>query len=253
MMSVVSEQNTTTHNDVQSQVIYSQDLTNPAVGFHDNAEYCSDSDDENNDLIFQDMQLFFHAIGEPQLIDLFIKNKVTLGQLLEFDEQDLINCGVELVGDRKKILANTVQMHCEKWQPSSLQNLTAKSLLSSPGIYVTINDINKHIEYIGVTLKYLRRRIQTKPEILELGKDYVGVSKVAKELEDLINTSKSTYGQMKVLSRQINKHLSNPTLQPANHIDEGSIRRAKIGQSIAPLLLAATAILTLTLALSRCK
>lgn len=197
----------------------------------------SDSEVDDQDLVFGDMQLFFHAIEEPQLIDLFLQNKVTLGQLMEMDEQDLVNCGVTLVGDRKKILANTAQMHCEKWMPSSFHDLTSKTLLSSPGIYIALNDINKHLEYIGVTLKYLRRQLKIKPEILELGKDYVGVGKVSSELEDLIKTSKSTHKQIQALDHQVGKFLGVPALKPANLIDDNYIRQAKIRKQVVPALL----------------
>lgn len=210
----------------------------------DNGDDNSDSDeeDQDRDLIFQDMQMFFHSIGEPQLIPLFLANKVTLGQLLDFEESDLINCGVELVGDRKKILSSVAQMHCEKWMPSSLQDLTAKTLLSSPGMYIALNDINKHVEYIGVTFNYLRRCIQRKPEILELGKDYVGVPKVASELEDLLKTSEKMHVQLKALNRHISMQLNNPLLRPANHIDNQYLNKTGIRRRIAPILLAATAI-----------
>lgn len=197
----------------------------------------SDSEEEDDQLVFQDVQLFCHAIQAPELSENFIKHKVTLGQLLLMDEQDLVNCGIELVGDRKKILANTATMHCEKWMPTSLQDMTAQSLLSSPGIYVSINDINKHIEYIGVTLRYIRRRLQSNPEVLELGKDYVGVSKIHSELQDLEKTSKATYNQINALTRQISKHLDDPNYKPANHIDRSYLRRAKIHQKIKPVIL----------------
>lgn len=199
----------------------------------------SDSEDDDHDLIFHDMELFCHAIGEPQWTEIFLKHKVTLGQLLLFEEQDLINCGFDLVGDRKKILASTGQMHCEKWMPYSLQDLTTESLLSSPGIYIALNDINKHIEYIGVTFSYLKRRIQCKPEILELGKDYVGISKVASELEDLIRTSKTTHNQLQALNHRIRRHINDPTLKPANHIDKTYLRKVKIRQRILPVLVVA--------------
>jgi hypothetical protein len=204
-------------------------------------EYNSDSD-QDEDVEFQDMQLFLHAIGEPQLVEHFLKNRVTLGQLLEFNEDDLINCGIECVGDRKKILANIGQMHSEKWQPSSLQELTSKSLLSSPGIYIALNDINKHIEYIGVTFKYFKRRLEEKPAILELGKDYVGVSKVFSEIEDLLKTSKTTYAQLKSLEKEVSKHLDDPVKRPANHIDEKYIAKARMRRRIAPALVVALAV-----------
>lgn len=203
----------------------------------------SDSDTEEKDMIFQDMQLFMHAIGEPQLVEHFLKQKITLGQLLEFNEQDLINCGVELVGDRKKILENTGQMHCEKWMPASLQDMTSKSLMSSPGYYIALNDINKHIEYIGVTFKYLRRRLEEQPELLELGKDYVGVAKVASELEDLLKTTKTTYAQLRGLNREVGKHLKDPVKRPANHMDEASLRRTKMRQKFVPITIISMSIL----------
>lgn len=119
-------------------------------------EYNSDSDTDDCERIeFQDIHLFCHAIEEPHLVDYFLKNRVTLRQLLEFDEQDLINCGLELVGERKKVLDSIAKIHGETWSPTSLRDLTVKSLLTGPGIYVTLNDINKHLEYIGVTFKYL--------------------------------------------------------------------------------------------------
>lgn len=202
----------------------------------------SDSDNEETDTVFQDMQLFLYAIGEPHLVDLFLKNRVSLGQLLEFDEQDLMNCGVELVGERKKILEYIGQMHSDKWLPSSLHDLTSKTLQSSPGIYIALNDINKHIEYIGITFKFLTRRLREKPEILELGKDYVGVAKIASELEDLLKTSKTTYVQLKSLGREISKHSKDPLMKPANHIDKDYIRQAKIRQSIVPALMVTLAL-----------
>lgn len=201
----------------------------------------SDSDEEQ-DIVFQDMQLFLHAIGEPQLVDLFLKNRVTLGQLLEFNEQDLINCGVEFVGDRKKILESTGQMHNEKWQPSSLHDLSSKSLLSSPGIYVALNDINKHIEYIGVTFMYIKRRLEERPEVLELGKDYVGVTKISQEIEDLLKTSKTSYSQLRMLGKEVSKHLNDPNKKPANHIDKDYIFKAKLRQRYVPRLVAGVAI-----------
>lgn len=213
-------------------------------------DQCSDSDEENQDLVFQDMQLFLHAIGEPQLVDKFLANKVTLGQLLEFDEQDLINCGVDLVGDRKKILTNTGQMHSEKWMPSSLEDLTAKSLLSSPGIYITLNDINKHIEYIGFTIKYLKKKIEANPEILELGKDYVGIAKIDSEIVDLNKTSKQTYHQLKLIQKVIRKHLDDPAKKPANHIDANFIKRAKIRLIAVPTFLVSMGLLGMGLCIT---
>lgn len=196
----------------------------------------SDSENGDNDIIFEDMQLFFHAIGEPQLIEKFLRNKVTLGQLLEFEEQDLINCGVELVGDRKKILANTAQMHCEKWSPSSLHDLTGKSLLSSPGIYIALNDINKHIEYIGVTFRYLKRKLQKQPDLLELGKDYVGIAKVVSELEDVIKTSRSTHNHAHSLRRELGKFVKDATFRPANHIDKEYLRSSQLRQRLPSII-----------------
>lgn len=214
----------------------------PIDSFRDyEAEYNSDSDDEH-EVIFQDLQLFLHAIGEPQLVDHFIQHRVTLGQLLEFGEQDLINCGIELVGDRKKILENTGQMHCEKWLPSSLHDLSARSLLSSPGIYVALNDINKHMEYIGVTFKYLKRRLEERPEVLELGKDYVGVVKVSSEIEDLLKTCKTTYSQLRSLNKEVSKHMDDPAKRPANHIDKRYIYNAKLRRRLVPALVATVAL-----------
>lgn len=206
-----------------------------------------DSDDENDapDIIFDDMQLFCHTIGEPQLVDKFLHHKVTLGQLMNFDENDLINCGIELVGERKKILASTVQMHNEKWMPSSLNDPTGRGLFSSPGYYIALNDINKHLEYIGVTVRYLKRRLQTSPEIMELGKDFVGVTKVASEIDDLLKTSKTTHLNILSLGRQVNKHVSDPILKPAFHIDENLLRKQKFKRVLmGPVLVTATAVIT---------
>lgn len=214
----------------------------PIDTFRNYDEELNSDSDEEQDMEFQDMQLFMHAINEPQLVDHFLKNRVTLGQLLEFNEEDLINCGVELVGDRKKILANIGQMHSEKWQPSSLQELTAKSFLSSPGIYIALNDINKHIEYVGVTFKYIKRRLEEKPDILELGKDYVGVSKISSEIEDLLKTSKTTYAQLKSLEKEVSKHLTDPVKRPANHIDAKYVAKARMRRRIVPTLVVTLAV-----------
>lgn len=206
-------------------------------------EVDSDSDrDDNDDLIYHDMEIFCHAINEPQLAEPLKKHKVTLYQLLNFDESDLINCGIELVGDRKKILDNTAQAHCEKWAPTSLHDLTAKSFLTAPGIYISLNDMNKHLEYIGLTLTYLRKQLQRKPDILELGKDYVGIGKIISELEDLQKTSKSTQNQIVMLAKKLNSQLGNPHLIPANHIDEKYLRKAKIGRLIVPTILGSVVI-----------
>lgn len=204
--------------------------------YEDQRDFDDTDDEGQGDELFQDIQLFLHAIGEPQLVEIFLKNKVTLGQLLEFNEQDLINCGVELVGDRKKIMENIGQMHSEKWQPASLHDLTAKTLLSSPGIYISLNDINKHMEYIGITFIYIKRRLQEKPSILELGKDYVGVTKISDEIEDLLKTSKTTFSQLKILQKEVRRHLKDPTKLPANHIDLIQNRKTKIRQRLAPIL-----------------
>lgn len=213
----------------------------------------SDSDSEDDDqIIFQDLQLFFHAMNEPQLAENFIKHRVTLGQLLLFEEQDLINCGIDLVGDRKKILASTGKVHGEKWVPSSLHDLTQETLLTSPGIYVTLNDVNKHLEYIGITFKYLRRRIQSVPSILELGKDYVGVGKISTEIKDLLVTSASMHSQLKALDRKIKDYTKDPTLQPANHIDKYYIKKAKFSMFVnkyGSSLLLATAVVGISIKL----
>lgn len=201
-----------------------------------NEDDYSDDEDEG-DIIYSDMQIFFHSIGEPKLAERFLQQKVTLSQLLDFDEQDLINCGVDLIGDRKKIIENIGKMHCEKWQPTSLNDLTAKSMLSAPGIYVVLNDINKHFEYIGITFKYIRRQIRTKPEMLELGKDFVGVAKIASELTDLQKTVRTTCSELKALNQLIAKARKNPLLHPANHIDERHLRKVRFTQIIGPMVL----------------
>lgn len=205
-------------------------------------EYNSDTEDEL-DVAYQDLDLFLQAIGEPQLVDHFVRHRVTLGQLLEFSEQDLIDCGIEFVGDRKKILQNTGQMHSEKWMPSSLHDLSAKNLLSSPGLYIALNDINKHMEYIGITFKYLKKRLEERPEILELGKDYVGVAKVSSEIEDLLKTCKTTYSQLRTLNREVSKHLDDPAKRPANHIDKKYILRAKLRRRLIPGVMAGVVLL----------
>lgn len=214
----------------------SQNLSSECSNNRDLEEVLNDDDqDEDYDanLIYNDLEIFCHAIEEPQLIDLFRANKVTLGQLLEFNEEDLINCGLTMVGDRKKVLDSIAQMHCEKWVPSSLQDLTSKSLLSSPGIYISLNDINKHLEYIGITLRYLRRKLQCDPNILELGKDYVGVGKISSELRDLTKTSTIMHQQIELLGKYIDtKHLDNPIYQPANHIDKKYISRSSLKPTI---------------------
>lgn len=193
----------------------------------------SDLDDDEN-VIFDAMRTFCFAINEPQLVDKFLQHKVTLAQMLEFDEQDLIACGIDLVGERKKVLHEVAQAHSEKWMPTSLKDLTAKTLLTSPGIYSSLNDINKHLEYIGVTFRYLRRRIQKTPQILELGKDHCGVSKIAEEIEDLMKTTKSTYTQLQALDHQVCKHLDDPIFRPANHIDSGYVSQAKTRKMLLP-------------------
>lgn len=198
----------------------------------------SDSDDDlAQDTIFDEMQIFCQTIGEPQLANKFLKHKVTLGQLMIFDEQDLINCGIDLVGDRKKILSKTVQMHNENWMPSCLNDPFGSGLLSSPGYYIAINDINKHIEYISLTIRYLEKRLQENPKLMELGKDIVGVNKLASEIKDLLRTSKATHTHILSLSRQVAKHVDNPILKPANHIDENYLKRSKIRAAIGPTVL----------------
>lgn len=207
----------------------------------DNADPDSE-DDDAPDVIFDDMQLFCHTIGEPQLVDKFLHHKVTLGQLMNYDEEDLVNCGIELVGDRKKILSSTVQMHNEKWMPSSLNDPNGRGLFSSPGYYIALNDINKHIEYIGVTIRYLKKRLQKNPEIMELGKDFVGVAKVASELDDLLKTSKATHSHMLSLGRQVKRHVDDPNMKPAYNIDESFLRKQKLKRVImGPAVVTATA------------
>lgn len=188
-----------------------------------------DTDDENDEenQIFGDMQLFFHAIQAPQFIPKFIEQKVTLGQLLNFEEQDLINCGVELVGDRKKILGHIAEWHSEKWLPTSLHDLTAQSMLTSPGIYITINDINKHLTYIDASFRYIKRHVQKKSDILELGKDYCGVGKIADELLDVEKTVGALRSSLSSLKLEIFRHIDDPLKLPANLIDANYVRRVE--------------------------
>lgn len=211
---------------------------NTALPFDDSSE------DDGDDVIFDAMRTFCHAINEPQLVDKFLHHRVTLAQLLEFDEQDLINCGIDLVGDRKKVLHEVAQAHAERWMPTSLNDLTAKTLMSSPGIYSALNDINKHLEYIGVTFRYLRRRIQKEPEILELGKDHCGVSKIANEIEDLMNTTKNTYTQLQALDHHICKHLDDPIFKPTNYIDSSYVMQAKMRRLVVPAIIGGLAIIS---------
>lgn len=219
-------------------------LSNNITNTDDKTElyYEDSSQDGEDDVIFDDMRIFCHGINEPHLAEKFQQHKVTLEHLLEFDEEDLIKCGVELVGERKKVLREIAQAHAEKWMPTSLKDLTGKTLMSSPGIYSALNDINKHLEYIGVTFRYMRRRVQKTPCILELGKDHCGVAKIAEEIEDLMKTTKSTYTQLQALDHQINKHLDNPVMKPANHIDSGYVMRAKVRKMFIPTVTGLAAI-----------
>lgn len=204
----------------------------------------TDEEDEEEKRTFGDLDLFFHAIGEPQHTPLFVQQKVTLGQLLDFDETDLINCGIELVGDRKKILENVAQWHSEKWVPTSLHDMSGKKMLTAPGIYISINDMNKHIEYIGASFRYIRRVVQKKPEILELGKDYCGIKRISSEMEDLVVTYEKTGENLQSLRRELKKHFNDPTLQPPNEIDEFYVTRAKLAKSIIPITVISMGILT---------
>lgn len=207
------------------------------VDEYEKSDFDSDSEDDDADLIYQDLELFLKAVDLTHLVEKLRSHKVTLGQLLDFDEQDLINCGIEFVGERKKILTNIGQMHAEKWVPTSLHDLTDKTLLTSPGIYIALNDINKHLEYIGVTFRYLRRYIRYRPHILELGKDYVGVHKIAAELEDILKTSKTTHIHLKALENLIRGVKRRAEYQPPNHIDHKYVRNARLKQYIAPSLI----------------
>lgn len=211
-----------------------------ATGDYDDA----DSDVEDSDVLYDDMHLFFSAIGETELIEHFKRNKVTLAQLLEFDEQDLINCGIELVGDRKKIMSHLGQMHCDEWLPTSLHDLTQKSMMTGPGLYISINAINKHLEFIGVTFRYVTRKLQLSPEILELGKDYVGVKKVASELEDVGKTCANLKNSLDRLTREIAKHVDSPVLEPAHHIDAKSVRSVKLQNRLYPTIMVTIAAFT---------
>lgn len=195
----------------------------------------SDSEHEDENAEFHDIGLFCHAIGEPQLVEKFIEHKVALSQLLHFNEQDLVNCGIDKVGERKKVLASIGQMHSEKWSPTSLNDMTEQSLLSSPGIYLAINDINKHLEYIGVTFVYLRKKLDANPDILELGKDFVGVRKIAQELVDLTKTSAIMHSRLIAFDKHVSKYKDRRNLQPANHIDESYIRSSNLKNYIVSL------------------
>lgn len=190
--------------------------------------------EDQDDLIYGDLQLFFHAINEPQLAQNFVDQKVTLGQLLAFEEKDLINCGVEFVGDRKKILEHIAQWHSDQWLPTSMHDLTSKSVLTSPGFYIVLNDINKHFEYIDASFRFMRRQIEMKPKILELGKDYCGVKKVLSELDDLTQTYTKMSNSIKLLHKELSKHADKPSMQPPNLIDERCIWRTRIGTKIIP-------------------
>lgn len=204
----------------------------------------SDYGDGDEHMLFGDMQLFFHAINEPQFIPNFLQQKVTLGQLLDFQEQDLINCGIELVGDRKKILQHIAKWHAVQWLPSSLHDLTDKNMLTAPGIYIAINDINKHLEYLDASFRFMRRQIEMKSNILELGKDYCGVRKIASELEDLDSTHKRVGCSINLLKKEIVKHVDDPLKLPPNHIDEKYIRKTKIGMRIIPWSISTLLVLT---------
>lgn len=76
--------------------------------------------------------------------------------------------------------------------------------------------MNKHLEYIGATLKYTRARVLRKPQILELGNDFVGVGKIESELADLIKTSTNTHGDIEALLRLMARRAADPQLQDSN-------------------------------------
>lgn len=179
----------------------------------------SDIDNDENVKIYGDLELFLSAILEDDLIDVFKNHKVTLSQLLQFDEQDLINVGLGKVGDRKKVLDTIAQVHATKWEPTSFGDLTSRDILTGPGIYIVLNDINKHMEYIGASFSYLSLRLHKNPAILELGKDFVDVRKIKSELEDLIATSKTTYKEIIRLNNQLGEFTQDPIYLPANYID----------------------------------
>lgn len=203
-----------------------------------NIDFCdSDDDDKDEATIYQDIHLFFYSIDEPQLIERFVQQKVTLSQLLNFTEEDLIKCGVDLVGDRKKILDNIAQVHSEGWSPTSLQDLNGKTLLSSPGMYMALTDINKHLEYIGATYKYFKRQVECKPHILQYGKEYVGAGKIVQELDSILSTTKAMTSQLSALRGTMFRQARNSQNQPANLCDNRALHQAKWRRNAIPLTL----------------
>lgn len=198
--------------------------------------YCPnepDDDDDDSDfgldhnVIFDDLQLFFHSIDEPQFIDKFVEQKVTLKSLLELNEDDLVKCGIELVGDRKKILDHIAELHSGPWVPTSLHDMTAKSMLTSPGYYITLNDVNRHQAYIGALFIFMARKLTEDPDLLTYGKDYVGIKKVISEAEDLRVTCVETINKLERLMGHLYKHSDEPIYQPTNFIDTDRVKRVR--------------------------
>lgn len=174
--------------------------------------------------VYGDLELFLCYIKEDDLIELFDKHEVTFRQLLTCTEQDLINIGIAKVGIRKKILEAVSQVHARKWEPTSLTDLTAQDIYSAPGVYLVLSDIKKHQEYINCTIEHLKSKIQSDDEILELGKDFVGIKKIAQETCELTEVSQNVTKTLVDFANYIKKEkLDLPQLGPANNIDQDYI------------------------------
>lgn len=217
----------------------------------------SDEDEDVEYKLYGDIELFLTSIDEDGLEKLFRQHKVTFSQLLQFEEQDLINVGIDKVGDRKKILEAIDLIHASKWEPTCLSDLTSRDLLTSPGIYIVLNDINKHMEYIGASLSYIYFRLEKNPAILELGKDFVGIEKISSELKDLVKTSRTTYMDMIRLNNHLAKFRDNPTFLPPDYVyREVKLRSPSPGKSkiiCCTLIVSLATVFALKFAFSRIR
>lgn len=224
----------TINDDIEEYPNYNNERFYPGETYYEN-DVTTDEECDDHNREYGHLELFFHTIGEPKHIPLFEKHKVTLAQLLDFDEEDLVNIGIELVGERKKILDSIAEWHSEQWKPTSLNDMTSKKMLSAPGIYISLNDINKHIDYIGASFRYISKVINKKPEILQLGRDYCGIRRIADEVDDLCVTHKNAGKFLVNLRSEVARHVNNPDNLPPNEIDAKYVMRAKLVKNIVPM------------------
>ena len=174
---------------------------------------------------FSELENVLLGIDATEYLPVFEKHKLNLEHFLALNEDDLEKMGIDKVGVRKKMLNAICEIHKRDWDKSSLPKIQPKD--RRRGIYFTcpegvmmVANLNRHLAFLNANLKFLKKNIDSHPELLRFGQDMASARTMLGYVKESQTSLNATSVQLKLLEKTLNRYANDPRFLPADSIEK---------------------------------